>query len=327
MAAKISVIVPVYNVEQYIARCVESILNQSYTDLELILVDDGSVDSSGEICRKYALKDPRVVVISQENQGVSAARNRGLEAAGGEWIGFVDADDFLDADFYETLYSGASLNKAEIICCGVRAVDETGAEQRHLLTNDIPDAPVFLSQEEALIHFLHPGKRYLYWSPWDKLIRGDVARKHRFEVGRKLAEDFFFCFQCILDSHGVCYIPGKKYNYMIRSDSATQSRIVTPSSFDSTYFAQKAWEMCISRGLPQCVVTCADMNRLVVNARATRSYYRAKGYRDKARCRELTKVCRKTLKDAAAPTKKTLSRRFKTLLMEAAYFPLLFYVR
>lgn len=327
MTPKISVIVPVYNLENYISKCVESILCQSYTNLELILVDDGSTDRSCGICQQYAALDSRVRLIHQENQGVSAARNRGLEVASGDWIGFVDADDSIAPDYYETMISASACTHAEIICCGVRAMDEAGRDQPFLLTTQPPASPTLLTLEQTLTHFLHPGKRYLYWPTWDKLIRGDIARKYRFEVGRKFGEDFFYSFQCILDSHGVYYIPDKKYNYVLRSGSATRSKTVTPANFDIIYFAQKVWEQCASQGLSQWVVQCADMNRLVVNARAVRTYYQAADYREKEKCSQLAKQCRNRIRQADRSTKQSLGKKYQLLLWEAAYCPILFHIR
>ena len=100
---KVSVIVPVYNAEKYLQECVDSILRQTLADLELILVDDGSTDSSPAICDRYAEQDARVQVIRQANAGLSAARNRGIEVAAGEWVAFVDSDDFIDANMYRTM--------------------------------------------------------------------------------------------------------------------------------------------------------------------------------------------------------------------------------
>lgn len=116
----ISVIVPVYNTEKYLDQCIQSILTQTYADFELLLVDDGSTDSSGAICDKYAEQDFRVRVFHKANGGVSSARNMGLDNARGEWIGWVDSDDYIDADMYEQLYNAAILKNADIAYCNYR---------------------------------------------------------------------------------------------------------------------------------------------------------------------------------------------------------------
>ena len=114
---KVSVIVPVYNAEKYLQECVDSILRQTLADLELILVDDGSTDSSPAICDRYAEQDARVKVIRQANAGLSAARNRGIEVAAGEWVAFVDSDDFVDKNMFEQMYLYAKNNKYDIVVC------------------------------------------------------------------------------------------------------------------------------------------------------------------------------------------------------------------
>lgn len=114
---EVSIIVPVYKVEPYLNKCVDSILAQTFTDFECILVDDGSPDSCGKICDEYVQKDSRVKVIHQENQGLSAARNSGLDMASGAWIVFVDSDDWIEPDAVEVLYRAALQNDADMAVC------------------------------------------------------------------------------------------------------------------------------------------------------------------------------------------------------------------
>lgn len=121
---KISIIVPVYKVEQYLRRCLDSIVAQTFTDWECILIDDGSPDNSGVICDEYVAKDNRFHVIHKENKGVSAARNAGLDAARGEWIGFVDSDDWIEPKTYETALNSVVCENADVICFGVRFVND-----------------------------------------------------------------------------------------------------------------------------------------------------------------------------------------------------------
>lgn len=121
----VSVIVPVYNVYEWLEECVESIMNQSYSNLEIILVDDGSDDGSGHLCDKLSEKDDRIVVIHQENHGASAARNRGILAANGEWIGFVDADDLIHTDMYKNLIENVDRYSDNIIQVGIGSFTES----------------------------------------------------------------------------------------------------------------------------------------------------------------------------------------------------------
>lgn len=119
MSDLISVIVPVYNAEKYLDKCIQSILGQTYSNIELLLIDDGSTDSSGSICDNYAEQDSRVRVFHKANGGVSSARNMGLNNVKGEWIAFVDSDDWIDRDMYEEMHNAAILNQADIVCCDV----------------------------------------------------------------------------------------------------------------------------------------------------------------------------------------------------------------
>ena len=120
----ISIIVPIYKVEKFLPKCIESILAQSYSDFELILVDDGSPDECPEICDEYAAKDQRIIVIHQKNSGVSAARNVGLKKAKGQYIGFVDPDDFIAQDMYEKMVQAVEQSAAELVICGYDYYDE-----------------------------------------------------------------------------------------------------------------------------------------------------------------------------------------------------------
>ena len=117
MKYKISVIVPVYNVELYLERCLESIVKQTLTDIQIIIVNDGSTDNSLDIIKKYAQYDDRFIVVSQENRGSSAARNKGLKIASGDFIAFVDGDDYISSEMYMTMYNSAIKNSADVVVC------------------------------------------------------------------------------------------------------------------------------------------------------------------------------------------------------------------
>ena len=143
---KISIIVPVYNVEQYLAECIESIKDQSLTDIEIILVDDGSPDNSGAICDDYALKDDRIKVIHKKNGGLSSARNAGLEVAIGEYIGFVDSDDWVDGEMYEVLYKNAVENQAEIAACNIAKMGLDGQFENF----DIGNKDILFTRAEGM---------------------------------------------------------------------------------------------------------------------------------------------------------------------------------
>lgn len=324
MKPELSIIVPIYNVKCYLDKCIESILKQTFKNFELILINDGSEDTSLEICRKYEKLDKRIIVINQSNGGVSRARNAGLEIARGKWIGFVDADDYIDKDFYEILVKKSLKYKnVDIACCGVKVIDVNSTKIKHLQYAHIPQQETLLSKEDAYLHFFHPSKRYLYWSPWDKIIRADIAKKFRFEPGRKYAEDFFYCFQCITESNAILYIPEKKYNYLIRPGSAIQSARFTKSSFDSSYFAQKAYDS-IEKTNPKSKLY-AEMNLLIVSARTIRSFYKI-GNDDKSLSIQVKKL-EQIIRNGSKKAKKALKLSHKILLFEAVYMPFLFKIR
>ena len=123
----ISIIIPIYNVEKYLSKCIESLVGQTYKDIEIILINDGSPDHCLSICEQYSKKDNRIIVIDQENKGVSAARNAGLKMAKGEYIGFVDPDDWIAVDMYEGLHSVIKQSDVDMVICGYEYYSEDGA--------------------------------------------------------------------------------------------------------------------------------------------------------------------------------------------------------
>ena len=170
----ISVIVPVYNVQKYVKKSVESILQQTYKNLEIILVDDGSTDESGDICDMLACSDNRVTVIHKKNGGLSDARNAGLDRATGEFVGFVDSDDYIEKNMYEVLEERLNINGADISCCGRYVVQESDGRKTSYFTS---------AGEEVLSPCQAIGK-LLIWdgcdsAAWDKLYKAELFRNHR----------------------------------------------------------------------------------------------------------------------------------------------------
>ena len=163
---KISVIVPVYKVEKYLPECIESVLAQTFTDFELILVDDGSPDNSGKICDDYATRDSRIRVFHKENGGVSSARNLGLDNARGEWIGFVDPDDWIEPDMYEQMYLAGTENNADFVWCDFWTESDTMIVLRS-------QGLEIVDSENMIMGFLS-GR--LHGSVCTKLIRAAVLR-------------------------------------------------------------------------------------------------------------------------------------------------------
>ena len=213
----ISVIVPIYQVEAYLEECLDSILNQTYRQLEIILVDDGSPDRCGEICDRYASQDSRIQVIHQTNQGLSAARNAGMDIATGEYISFIDSDDYIDSHFYEKMEQGfQDYPEAPIITC-LAYRDEEGFITQH--THKNTNQPEFHSTltfcEDCIL-----GKMSVV--VWNKLFCSELLKSIRFRVGRNF-EDFLFLHDLspILKKYSgeVVTIPHYLYYYRIRQGS------------------------------------------------------------------------------------------------------------
>ncbi|MBR2403924.1 MAG: glycosyltransferase [Lachnospiraceae bacterium] len=212
----ISVVVPIYNVEMYIRKSVESILNQTYQNLEIILVDDGATDSCPFICDEYAAKDSRVKVIHKKNGGLSDARNVGVEVATGSFIGFVDSDDFLKPDMYEKMHQRLIDTGADIVVCNYECVkvDGTPIEERNLhmsVTDEV------LTPHEAIRHLC--GAHYEYWvTAWNRLYKAEVAKTIVFPKG-KIHEDEYTAHMFYDSAEKIAGISEPLYQYVIRENS------------------------------------------------------------------------------------------------------------
>jgi len=211
-APKISVIVPVFNVEKYLRECVDSVLAQTFKDFELILVDDGSPDNSGKICDEYATKDSRVRVFHKANGGVSSARNLGLENVRGEWITFVDPDDWIDAKMYETLYAVAVRGNADFVWCDF--VAERGIISQRTDQSAKPDDVV------NFIEGILSGRRH--GSVCSKLTRAAALREWNIKFSPEIAycEDLSVSIRLAYRAKHFCHVPEPFYHYRWRENSA-----------------------------------------------------------------------------------------------------------
>lgn len=216
---KISVIVPVYKAEKFIEECVESILNQSFSDLELILIDDGSPDKSGEMCDELAKKDNRIRVFHQENGGVCAARNKGLDEAIGEYVFFVDSDDYLPCNAVELLYTDAVNNNADLSIGRMYAdkPEESPQENVQIWTG-----------KEGLINGLRDNPAL--YGCCSKLFRRELIGDVRFAVGRRVHEDGYFTFLNLIKQPVVTVRNACTYIYRVNLDSASHE------AFSDKYF-------------------------------------------------------------------------------------------
>lgn len=220
METAISVIVPVYRVEKYLPACIDSILNQTFTDFELILVDDGSPDRCPEICDETAKRDARVRVIHQANQGLSAARNAGIEAARGAWLSFVDSDDYIAPQFYEKLYQTAQRTDADCVMCSVQNVDESG--------KSIDSALMRVADEvktgQEVLQKIGRDDVTPYLTAWNKLYRRKLFNTLRYPAGRQ-NEDVFVFAELFCQVQRAACVAEPLYFYRKRIDSIMNSAV------------------------------------------------------------------------------------------------------
>lgn len=209
---EISIIVPVYNVEKYLKKCIDSILTQTFEDFELILVDDGSPDNSGAICDQYAKKDTRVRVIHKENGGLSSARNAGIEVAQGKYLGFVDSDDYIAKDMYELLYNNIIKEDADMSICGIYHVYE-GKEPKQN-----SEKYMILNRDEAMVLIFHGNQ--ISDHAVNKLYKKSIFSELRYPNG-KYHEDSFTIVGILDQCEKVVVDTKQKYYYYHRDDSIT----------------------------------------------------------------------------------------------------------
>lgn len=220
----VSIIVPVYKVEPYLDRCVQSIVNQTYKNLEIILVDDGSPDDCPAMCDTWAKKDNRIRVIHKENGGLSSARNAGLEMATGAFLQFTDSDDWLEPEMITYLIDLAERNEADVVRCGYFESYET----------DEPDHPVGESQcvqpdaADQIIDLMNDG--YLSGVVWNKLYRRTVVGDVRYDPADGCSEDILYNFRVLSKTQKVVYGDKPLYHYIVRADSITQD-VFKPVAF------------------------------------------------------------------------------------------------
>ena len=232
----LSIIVPVYDVENYLQKCIDSILAQTFTDFELILVEDGSPDNCPALCDAAAAKDARIRVLHQKNGGLSAARNAGLDAARGAWIGFVDSDDYIAPEMYETLYKAVQSTGADLALCDYAEVDEAGVpcQSMHvrLGKKDFTGRELLKNATDSMIQ-----------PAWNKLYRRAVFAQLRYPEG-KLNEDLFLIPKICLQIQKAVVVPKALYYYVQRGGSIMNGS-KTLRHFDAAEAAQRYWDCLV----------------------------------------------------------------------------------
>ena len=207
--AKISIIIPIYNTAAYLDRCLQSVVDQTHTDLEIILVNDGSTDGSGELCDTWAERDSRIKVIHQPNQGVSAARNAALDMATGDYIGFVDSDDYIDQHMFEKLVAP----NATISICGLRKYHINGWEE-----DKAPDLLSEIPAAEALVMLMDD--KHFEGFLWNKLFRSNLFHEIRLDANIHFLEDLLLVTQLFLKTDKIAYTSDILYYYVMRPTNA-----------------------------------------------------------------------------------------------------------
>lgn len=232
MEELISVIIPVYNVEEYLSACLESVTGQTYKNLEIIVIDDGSTDKSGIICDEYCSRDNRIKVIHKKNGGLSDARNSGLKAAKGQYIGFVDSDDWIAPEMYEVLYRsckahGADISFARYKDVAMDASQDDVIDDSHESKKDSWQA---VTSEQYLESILTgKGEIASNWSVCVRLYKADVMKVLRFEKG-KCFEDVLYSTKVIMNTSKCIYVNRNLYYYRCRTTSITNTSV--RSKFD-----------------------------------------------------------------------------------------------
>lgn len=213
---KISVVVPVYNVEKYIKKCINSLINQTYSNLEIILVDDGSTDNSGFLCDKLSNIDNRIKVFHKKNGGLSDARNFGIKHAHGKYIAFVDSDDYIDEKMYEILYNNLVKQNADISICG-KIIEYENSIQKAVYDNKID----IFNRDEALIQLNY--LELFDMSACDKLFKIELFDNLQFPFGMK-NEDLYVMYKIFYKTSKVVYSYSKLYHYIQRASSITKQK-------------------------------------------------------------------------------------------------------
>ncbi len=228
---KFSIIVPVFNVEKYLKRCIDSIEKQTFKDIEIILVDDGSTDNSPQICNQYAKEDKRIKVIHKSNEGVSAARNDGFSLAAGEWVIYCDSDDWMEPNACEILYNTGILYDADVVIADINRVVGANVERKYLFPKEF----VFSSIEEKkqlIISTLYPQCCKIatstigYGGPWNKAIRKKLLQDNKIYYNVNVSgicDDRLFNANVYANARKIAYVQNPVYNYVFTNNSITQS--------------------------------------------------------------------------------------------------------
>lgn len=235
MNAKVSVIIPVYNVENWLDECLESVVNQTYKNLEIILIDDGSTDHSGEKCDQWAMIDERIKIIHKKNGGLASARNAGLEKTTGQFVTFVDSDDYIELETIECMLNSMHKESADIVCCAVNKI----INRKKVTSREVNEERVYVKEE--LLDGFYYYQDGLCGSVWNKLFDIKLFDNIRFLNGLN-SEDYYVLFLIYLKAKKMFYNNKCLYNYRIRENSICNMPKLTEHSFDKIKISDIIWE-------------------------------------------------------------------------------------
>lgn len=275
--ALISIIVPIYKVEKYLQRCVDSILKQTYYNLEIILVDDGSPDGCPAICDEYAKQDERVTVIHQNNQGLSAARNAGLENAKGKYIFFVDSDDFIDENVIKIMIEAAEEKDADLVLCNYMYVDEQGDELKTKYSKKLEKK--VLNVRDVLTQSCESGGE-VFIVAWNKLYKSELWANYRYPAGKIHEDEFAFC--PIVSQCNTIISTGYTGYYYVQRDGSIMSNLSSKSCVDALDAYEERIGWYIKNDMRSMAVnlfslwylTCADLYRTARDRLLLKKYLR-----------------------------------------------------
>ncbi|MDR0427349.1 MAG: glycosyltransferase [Dysgonamonadaceae bacterium] len=249
---KVSVIIPIYNAESYLKTCIESVLSQTFTNFELLLINDGSTDNSKQICEEYASKDKRIQVISKENGGVSNTRNVGLEKARGHWINFIDSDDQVNESYLENLYNETTSDDNVLILQGINYYNDKLEKTEQL--------PNITLKENAISQAFQTLKIYNFGYPFSKLYNRAVIEKNhlRFNENISFWEDLLFMCEYIYQINTIKFIEGANYNYFLKKTGLTYSY----QNYQSEYALYKEYVKILDKIFLKTEASKDDMTEL-----------------------------------------------------------------
>ena len=262
MAELVSIIVPVYNVEKYLDRCIESIVNQTYTDLEILLIDDGSPDNSPQMCDEWARRDSRIRVIHKENQGLGMARNTGIDEAGGKYICFFDSDDYVDTDLIANAHELMTRERADITVFSMSRIGRNG----NLISKSIPESKKDCYRDEEVVeeflpcliqmHPSEPAVRNISFSACSCMFSMDLIRKNRWRFVSEreiISEDLYSLLQLYKDVKSVAVLRQAGYYYCDNGTSLTHT--YRPDRFEKNkHFYEMLVQLCVSCGYPEKII-------------------------------------------------------------------------